>query len=146
MAVPICGLQMAAAAKDEGGDSERLLVGGATVRSSKGGYAWSRKDNDGRRGEAVGASVFGAVAASGDEEGAIGAVRAIGEDNSRGEKEVEGRDCCRGGKATLQRLLMMDAEEEGVGKSQREHNMRRSYILVFQIRMEKMKEVKRPPL
>ncbi|RWV91598.1 hypothetical protein BHE74_00031840 [Ensete ventricosum] len=67
--------------------------------------------------------MFGATAAMGDEEGAVGAVRAIGEDYSRGEKEVEGSGCCRGGKATLQRRLMMDAEEEGVGKSQREHNM-----------------------
>ncbi|RRT33044.1 hypothetical protein B296_00043810 [Ensete ventricosum] len=33
-----------------------------------------------------------------------------------------------------------------VGKPQRVHYMWRSYIPVFQIRMEKMKEVKRPPL
>ncbi|RZS23259.1 hypothetical protein BHM03_00056159 [Ensete ventricosum] len=33
-----------------------------------------------------------------------------------------------------------------VGKPQWVYHMRRSYISVFQIRMEKMKEVKRPPL
>ncbi|RWW15581.1 hypothetical protein GW17_00020570 [Ensete ventricosum] len=33
-----------------------------------------------------------------------------------------------------------------VVEPQRVHHMRRSYIPIFQIRMEKMKEVKRPPL
>ncbi|RWW62313.1 hypothetical protein BHE74_00030568 [Ensete ventricosum] len=39
----------------------------------------------------------------GKEEGAVGATTAIGEDYSRGEKEVKGSSCYRGGVVTLHR-------------------------------------------
>ncbi|RRT53929.1 hypothetical protein B296_00020450 [Ensete ventricosum] len=66
------------------------------------GCAWPRKDSDSQWGVVAGASACGAAATVGEEEGAIGAAAAKGEHCSRGEKEVEGSSCCRGGVATVQ--------------------------------------------
>ncbi|RWW83412.1 hypothetical protein BHE74_00008066, partial [Ensete ventricosum] len=66
------------------------------------GCAWPRKDSDSQWGVVAGASACGATAAAGEEEGAIGAAAVKGEHCSRGQKEVEGSSCCRGGVATVQ--------------------------------------------